>query len=80
MKLTERQLSDLKRISESRVKLFGVHDECVTDHEYVKFLLDKSIRCNVGDLEVFKVIIESEQYNSMCGYIVVMCQGKFRTI
>ncbi|MEC3226237.1 hypothetical protein P9027_30445 [Bacillus thuringiensis] len=66
LKLTERQLNDLKRISELRVKLFGVPDECVADPENVEFLLDNAINSYLGQLEIFEVTIEIEQYNSMC--------------
>lgn len=66
LKLTERQLNDLKRISELRVKLFGVPDESVADPENVEFLLDNAINSYLGQLEIFEVTIEIEQYNSMC--------------
>lgn len=67
LKLTERQLNDLKRISELRVKLFGVPGESVADPENVEFLLDNAISSYLGQLEIFEVTIEIEQYNSMCG-------------
>lgn len=66
MKLTKRQLNDLKRISELRVKLFGVPVENVADPENIKFLLDNAINSYLGQLEIFEVTIECEQYNSMC--------------
>ncbi|HDD6798097.1 MULTISPECIES: hypothetical protein [Bacillus cereus group] len=66
MRLTEQQLNDLKRISKLRVELFGVPVEDVADPESVEFLLDNAITSYLGQLEIFKVTIECEQYNSMC--------------
>lgn len=67
MRLTEQQLNDLKRISKLRIELFGVPVENVADPENVEFLLDNAINSYLGQLENFKVTIEVEQYNSMCG-------------
>ncbi len=67
MKLTEKQLDDLKRISELRVKLFGVPAEDVADPENIEFLLDNAIIAYLGQLENIQVTIEVEQYNSLCG-------------
>ncbi len=66
LRLTEQQLNDLKRISKLRVELFGVPVEDVADPESVEFLLDNAITSYLGQLEIFKVTIECEQYNSMC--------------